>query len=214
MVACCAGWPPRSLAAQGVLDQFNSEDLRATAIGIDIGTLGGTNIRGTMTGAVRLDFGTVAPNVRVLLGLSYFRADLSSTSLQRFEQRLKEVVHDPSGDDSINLGNITWSDISTDLDLQYILPQGRATMAYMGLGVSLHVRSGSGSAINGTFVEDALDVVTAGLNATVGAEFGAGHVRLAIEGRGVLATGLSTVGIAAGVRYHWSLAGQKGKAPS
>ena len=200
-----AAVPARSLAAQGLLDQFSSENLHATAIGFDVGALSGTNIRGTTSWALRLDFGTVAPNVRVLLGASYFRADISGTALDRFQHRLGEVVTDPSGDDTINLGSITWSDVTADLDLQYILPQSRTIRAYMGLGMSLHVRSGSGTAINGTFVEDALDAVTAGLNATAGAEFGAGHMRLAVEGRGVLATGLSTIGIAAGVRYHWSL---------
>jgi hypothetical protein len=196
---------PRGLAAQGVLDQFSSENLRATAIGFDIGSLGGTNIRGAPYYALRLDFGTVAPNLRVLLGLSYFRADLSGSAIEHFEQRLGEVVIDPAGDDTIRLGSISWSDVVTDIDLQYILPQSRTIMAYMGLGMSLHVRSGSGTAINGTFVEDALDAVTAGLNGTVGTEIGAGHVRLAVEVRGVLATGLSTVGVAAGVRYRWTL---------
>ncbi|HUL01917.1 MAG TPA: hypothetical protein VLV16_01665 [Gemmatimonadales bacterium] len=204
MALLAVGAPP-ALAAQAVLNQFSSENLRATAIGLDIGSVGGTNIRGTVSYALRLDFGNVAPNVRVLLGLSYFKADLSSSALERFEQRLGDVVIDPSGDDTINLGSISWSDVTTDLDLQYILPQSRTIKAYMGLGMSLHVRSGSGPAINGTFVEDALDAVTAGLNGTLGAEFGAGHVRLAVEARGVLATGLSTIGAAMGVRYHWSL---------
>jgi hypothetical protein len=196
---------PATLGAQGVLDQFSSENLRATAIGFDIGSLGGTNIRGAPTYALRLDMGTVAPNLRVLLGLSYFRADLSSSAIEHFEQRLREIVIDPAGDDTIHLGSITWSDVATDIDFQYVLPQSRTIMAYMGLGLSVHVRSGSGSSIDGTFVEDALDVVTAGLNGTVGTEFGAGHWRLAVEVRGVLETGLSTIGAAAGVRYHWAL---------
>lgn len=196
-------YPPDRLSAQSVLEQFSSENLRLSAVGIDFGVLSGTNIRGTTASAVRLDFGTVAPNVRVLLGASYFRGTLSGAALRRFEQRLRSVVIDPSGDDTIDLGRITWSDATGDLDLQYVLPQGRSVTAYAGLGLSVHLRDGSGAAIRGTFVDDALDAITAGLNATLGVEFGARRWRVALEGRGVAASGLSTVGVNAGVRYHW-----------
>ena len=41
----------------------------------------GNNIRGTLTGGVRFDYGFVAPKLRVLLGLSYFHADLDRKSV-------------------------------------------------------------------------------------------------------------------------------------
>jgi len=195
--------PPDRLTAQKLLEQFSSENLAARAFGIDLGVLAGTNVRGTHMAAARLDFGTVAPKIRVLLGASYFKADLNGAALQRFAQRLRSVVVDPSGDDTINLGRITWSDFTGDLDLQYVMPQGRTVTAYLGLGLSVHLRHGTGPAINGTFVQDALDAITAGLNGTLGAEFGSGRWRFALEGRGVAASGLSTAGLSAGVRYRW-----------
>jgi hypothetical protein len=198
ILGACA---PVRLCAQ--FEQFSSENLRLRAVGVDLGVLSGTNVGGAVTGAVRFDIGTVTPHVRVLLGASYFRADLSNAALSRFEQRLRSVVLDPSGDDVINLGRIAWSDVTADLDLQYVLPQGRTVMAFTGLGLSVHARNGSGTAIRGTFVEDALDGITAGLNATVGAEVGAGRWRMAIDGRGVLASGLSSIGISVGLRYRW-----------
>jgi hypothetical protein len=71
------------------------------------------------------------------------------------------------------------------------------------LGVSIHVRNGSGAAINGTFVEDALDEIGAGLNATLGAEF---HLtpawRFTLDGRGTLSSGLSTVSLRGGLMYR------------
>lgn len=194
---------PRHLSAQKILDQFSSENLAPKAIGFDLGAMGGSDIRGTSLAAVRLDVGTVAPNIRVVLGLSYFRADLSGATIDGFVQRLRTLVIDPSKDDTINLGRIRWSDATGDLDLQYVMPQGRSVMAYVGLGASVHVRRGSGPAVNGTFVQDALNAITAGLNGTVGAEFGAGRWRLALEARGVLASGMSTAGVSAGVRYRW-----------
>jgi len=196
--------PADRLTAQKILEQFSSENLVASAVGIDVGVLAGADIRGTRTAGLRVDFGRVAPSIRVLVGASYFQADLSGAALQRFAQRVKSVVIDPLGEDSIALGRITWSDLTGDLDLQYVMPQGQAVTAYMGLGLSVHVRHGSGPAINGTFVQDALNAITAGLNGTLGAEFGSGRWRFALDGRGVVASGLSTVALTAGARYRWA----------
>jgi hypothetical protein len=196
--------PSVRLSAQGLLSQFSYDNLKPSALQLDVGPLGGNNIRGALTGGMRLDYGLIAPHVRVLLGLSYFKADFSSTARARFEQRLKSVVVDPTGDDTIKLGGITWSDVTGDLDLQYLLPQGHAVTVYMGIGLGAHFRHGSGAAINGTFVQDALNEITAGLNGTLGAEFGAKRWRFTLDGRGVLSSGLSTVSLRSGVMYRWA----------
>ena len=196
--------PPVPVSAQGVFNQFSSENLRPSALQFDFGPLGGNNIRGTMTGGLRLDYGFVAPKVRVLLGLSYFHADLSSQALRRYADGLRRVVNDPDQNYTIQLGNITWSDLTGDLDLQYVMPQGHAVTTYIGLGVGVHLRNGRGTAINGTFVEDALDQNTAGLNGTLGAEFGAKRWRVTLDARGVLSSGLSTVSLRTGVMYRWT----------
>ena len=196
--------PSVRLSAQGLLSQFSYDNLKPSALQLDVGPLGGNNIRGALTGGMRLDYGLIAPHVRVLLGLSYFKADFSSTARARFEQRLKSVVVDPTGDDTIKLGGITWSDVTGDLDLQYLLPQGHAVTVYMGIGLGAHFRHGSGAAINGTFVQDALNEITAGLNGTLGAEFGAKRWRFTLDARGVLSSGLSTVSLRSGVMYRWA----------
>src|SRR2546426_1604045 len=64
-------------------------------------------------------------------------------------------------------------------------------LAYMGIGIGAHIRHGSGPAINGTFVQDALNEITAGLNGTIGAEIGAEHWRVTVDARGGLSGGLS-----------------------
>lgn len=200
------------LGAQRIFQQFSYDNLRLSAIQFDIGPIGGNNIKGTLAGGVRLDYGFVAPKVRVLLGLSYFRADFSAAARQRFEQRLRSIVTDPSGDDVIDLGRISWSDVTGDLDLQFVAPQGHAVTAYLGLGVGIHVRNGGGPAIKGTFVEDALDEITAGLNGSFGAEVGAKRWRLTMDARGVLSSGLSTISLRTGVMYRWAgIGGGRGK---
>src|SRR5690242_8736346 len=199
-----SAYPANRLTAQSVLEQFSYDNLKPSALQLDIGPLGGNNIRGALVGGLRLDYGLIAPHVRVLLGLSYYKADFSSEARARFEQRLKSVVVDPSGDDTIRLGSITWSDVTGDVDLQYVLPQGHAVTAYMGVGLGAHFRHGSGAAINGTFVQDALNEITAGLNGTLGAEFGAKRWRFTLDARGVLSSGLSTVSLRSGVMYRWA----------
>jgi len=135
---------------------------------------------------MRLDYGLIAPRVRVLLGVSYFSADVSAEASKRFEQGLRDVVIDPTGDDTIRLGQVTWSDVTADLDLQWVLPQGRAVTMYLGAGVGAHIRHGSGPAIDGTFVHDALNTLTPGQNGTLGAEHDAKGWRYTVEARGVV----------------------------
>ncbi|HEV2749508.1 MAG TPA: hypothetical protein VGV12_03180 [Gemmatimonadales bacterium] len=203
LVAILLTGPPHRLTAQSVLEQFSYDNLKPSALQLDVGPLGGSNIHGALVGGLRLDYGLIAPHVRVLLGLSYYKADFSSEARARFEQRLKSVVIDPSGDDTINLGRITWSDVTGDVDLQYILPQSHTVTAYLGVGIGAHLRHGSGAAINGTFVQDALNEITAGLNGTIGTEIGAGQWRLTLEGRGVLSSGVSTASLRTGLAYRW-----------
>jgi hypothetical protein len=196
--------PTVRLFGQGLLSQFSYENLKPSALQLDFGPLGGNNIRGTLTAGLRLDYGFIAPHVRLLLGASYYKADFSEAARTRFEQRLKSVVIDPSQDDTIRLGRITWSDVTGDLDLQYVLPQGHSVTAYMGIGLGAHIRHGSGPVINGTFVQDALNEITAGLNGTIGAEFGAKRWRVTLDARGVLSSGVSTASLRTGVMYRWA----------
>jgi hypothetical protein len=203
LIALLVSARPLRLTAQGLLSQFSYDNLKPSALQLDVGPLGGNNIRGALTGGVRLDYGLIAPHVRVLLGVSYFKADFSSTARARFERQLDSVVN-PGRKDTINLGPITWSDVTGDVDLQYVLPQGHAATVYMGIGLGAHFRHGSGAAINGTFVQDALNQITAGLNGTIGAEFGAKRWRFTLDARGVLSSGLSTASLRSGVMYRWA----------
>jgi hypothetical protein len=199
-----AVWPSGRPAAQGVLNQFSYDNLRLSGIQIDIGVLGASELKGALVGGVRLDYGNIAPRVRVLLGLSYFRSEFDRDARTRFEDRIRQFVTDPSGDDIIDVGRIFWSDLTGDLDLQYVFPQGKTATAYIGTGLSLHLRNGSGAAIDGTFVEDALDEISAGLNGMLGVEFHLAPAwRLTFDGRGMISSGLSTVSLRWGLMYRF-----------
>ncbi len=195
---------PDRLSAQAVLNQFSYDSLRPSGLQVDLGALGASRLRGTIVGGVRLDYGYVAPHVRVLLGLSYFKGTFNQHAINELNRKLRSIVNDPDSNFTIDVGRITWSDLTGDLDLQYTLPQGRTLTVYLGVGTGVHLRHGSGKAINGTFVADALDGVSAGLNGTIGADYAVGpQWRLTLEGRGVVATDLSTVSLRAGVMYRF-----------
>jgi hypothetical protein len=188
---------------QGVLNEFSYDNLRLSGIQLDVGVLGASQLMGTTVGGLRLDFGRIAPRVRLMLGLSYFKSDFDQESLTRFETALDSIIIDPSGDDTIDVGQIALGDFVGDIDFQYIFPQGRGITAYVGAGLSIHLRNGSGPAINSTFVEDALDVVTAGLNGTIGFEFNLTRaLRFTVDGRGVLSSGLQTASLRTGLMFR------------
>lgn len=195
--------PSAHLPAQSVLNQFSYENLRLSGIQLDAGLLGASDLRGSTAGGLRVDYGRIAPKVRLVLGLSYFQSEFDQQARNRFQQRLQSIVIDPTHDDTIKVGRISLSDVVGDVDFQYVFPQGHGVTAYLGTGFSVHVRHGSGAAINGTFVQDALDVITAGLNGTMAFEFNLSHAwRFTVDGRGVLSSGLRTVSLRTGIMYR------------
>jgi len=204
--------PSFHLSAQGVLNQFSYDELRLSGIQLDVGVLGASELTGATVGGLRVDYGRIAPRVRLLLGLSYFRSQFDQQSRQRFEARLDSIVN-PGSPDSIDLGRIRLGDLVGDVDFQLVFPQGRGITAYVGAGVSIHARNGSGAAINGTFVEDALDVITAGLNGTIGFEFNLSRAwRFTLDGRGMLSSGLKTASVRTGIMYRLKAGREQGAA--
>ena len=202
--------PPNRLTAQGVLSQFSYDNLRFSGIQFDLGVLGATELRGATVGGIRVDYGRIAPKVRLLLGVSYFHSQFDNQARDRFERRLDSIVN-PSTPDTINLGRITISDIIGDIDFQYVFPQAHGITAYIGTGISVHVRNGGGAAINGTFVEDALDVITAGLNGTIAFEFNLSHAwQFTLDGRGTLSSGLKAASLRTGVMYRLKRSREQG----
>jgi hypothetical protein len=88
---------------------------------------------------------------------------------------------------------------------QYLIPQGRTVTTYLGAGIGVHLRNGSGTAIDDTFVEDALDEISAAANVTLNVEVRlAQSLRWTIDTRGVLSTGLSTVSLRTGLMFRWA----------
>lgn len=161
---------PAGARAQGFFEQFSYEGLGLRGIGVDAGAVVSDRLTRAWSPGLRVDYGRIAPNVRVLFGASVFRGEFNQTEIETFEQRLRGVVVNPPPGLEINVGRITWTDVELDLGLQYLFEQSRRVTTYVGVRASVHVRDGSGPAIDDTFVEDALDTITAGAGAALGVE--------------------------------------------
>lgn len=193
---------PQALWGQSFLEQFSYEGLRFSGIGIEVGGIMSDRLTTEITGAVRVDYGRIAPRIRVLLGASYFKGEFKDGEIREFEENLCELVALGSPCD-LGIGGITWSDIEFDTDLQVIAEAGQRLAGFLGVGLGLHFMNGAGDAINGTFVEDALDRIDLGLNLSVGGQVQLTRALfLTLEARGGLATELRTASGSAGLMYR------------
>jgi len=194
---------PTPAWAQGFLDRFSYEGLRLSGIALDLGVVTSDRLATELTGSLRLDWGFIAPHIRTLLGGSYFRSRFDDDEVALFESRLRRVVSDPEGNATVSIGTIGLENFSLDLDLQYLPFESGKVIPYVGVGLGVHVRDAEGSAIEDTFVEDALQTIGAALNLSLGMEFAVtARFRFITDFRGTLSSGLSLATGRAGFMYR------------
>lgn len=194
---------PPGLAAQDFLDQFSYEGLGLAGVGIDVGRVASDRLTSEWSVGVRVDYGMIAPRVRVMLGASYFKGELAPDEIAQFESSLERVVRDPTGDAVIDIGRITWANLAAMVDLQYLFAASERFTSYVGIGFGIHLRNGAGAAIDNTFVEDALDTVAAAASATLGIEVAITNlIHVMTEIRGGLSSELLLASARWGVLYR------------
>ncbi len=204
LAAIACAFSARPIAAQSFLEQFSYEGLRLSGIGVEMGGIASDRLTSELSPAVRVDYGVIAPRVRVMLGVAYSRGDFSADEIAKFETQLRGVVSDPTGDFTIDVGRITLTDIEADLNLQYLFDAARRVTTYLGTGVAVHVRNGTGDAIDGTFVEDALDTIAAGFVVSFGAQVAlTPGFHLTADFRGGLTSELRTASARGGVMLRF-----------
>ena len=156
---------------QGSLfERLYLDRLRLSALGLSAGAVKPTQMVATEAYALNADYGEIVPNWRVVFSATYWRSRLNDETVQRYADTLRTVIVDPSGDDTIDLGRITVQDIALAADLRWLPRRAAGTVLrpYVGGGFGAHVVNAEGQAIAGTFVERALDNITAGVGATAG----------------------------------------------
>jgi hypothetical protein len=151
---------------------------------------------------LRADLGEIAPSLRIAPSLSFWASEYRESELEQLADRV-EALCERGGSPcpGIDVGQVEVSDLSLDIDAQYLWTTSLGVEPYAGAGVSLHLLNGSGDLIEDTFVEDILDGIVPGVSAHAGIEIPFGALRLHGELRGVLAGSASSVG--AGVGAMW-----------
>ncbi len=164
-------------AAQGLAD-FDYENLALRGLGLETGYMARANgVEEVQTYGVRLDLGYLGPGLRIVPSFTYWSSELEASEVDRLENQLMNLIasatEGPAPD--VQLGRITWSDLVVGVDGHFVwnIPFGFLTV--LGGGASAHVLNGGGDAVKGTFVEDLLDTVRAGINVHGGLEYPIGN---------------------------------------
>lgn len=203
-VAACTLAVPAPAAGQRALEQFSYDSLGFRGVQFEVAALWGNKIKTTAQYSVRVHFGQIAPRIRTMVGLSYFKSSLTDSEIGRLEEGILQLIDDPLGDATVDLGTVNWSDFTLTGDFQYLLVrQPTRVLPYVGAGVSFHLRNGSGDRISGTVIEDNLDQLQVGLDLTLGADIKLSRsLILNVGGRGVLTGSLNTLSLGVGLGYR------------
>jgi hypothetical protein len=191
-------------AAGQTLADYDYEHLEFRGIGVDIGYLTSDKVRNTPMYSVRLDLGYLGPGVRIIPSLSYWSSEFTSEQLDVLAERIGQATgfEDMRGQD---LGTIKWSDISLSLDGHFVWHTPLGVLTWVGAGFGLHALNGQGDAIQGTFVEDLLDSITAGLAPLVGFELEPiQRLRVYGEGRYTIMNAIQYLSVRAGLQFMFT----------
>jgi hypothetical protein len=165
-----AALAPVSVRAQSLFERLNLDRLRLTALGATIGPVRPSRADNAQAYGVYADYGYIDRSWHVVFSVTYWGSYFKDEFVQTFEQRLREQVIDPSGDDTLDLGRIKVSDIALEIDLRYTPRPTALLRPYAGGGLGAHMINAESPFINDTFVESALDNISGGLAAFVGVD--------------------------------------------
>ncbi|HEX8696878.1 MAG TPA: hypothetical protein VF746_30950 [Longimicrobium sp.] len=195
-------------------EDYDYENLAFQGIGVWLFGVLPARSKSALGVHLRADLGEVGPNVRIAPSLTFWSSDIKDSEVDEIERRI-EAACDRSGVSctGIDLGTVHLSDLSLDVDAQYLWTTDLGIEPYAGVGVGIHLVNGGGDFVDDTFVEDVLDAITPGLNAMAGVELALGpSLRVQGEVRGVLASNARWLG--AGVGLSWTFPGGPVRPPA
>lgn len=191
--------------AQGQnLEEYDYDNLWLRGASGEVFLVFPNNVKETIGFGARLDFGFLGPNVRLQTRFAYWDSRLKDEEVRRFEDRVEELVIEQGGEipeEGLDLGRIDRNALLFGGDLHWMPIVDGMVRPYLGLGAELYFLNGSGDAIDDTFVEESLDLFTAGVSAVAGLEFGLGDLTLYGDVRGALVADVSSIALTIGLGY-------------
>jgi opacity protein-like surface antigen len=155
------------------LADFDYENLRFRGFAPEWGYLWPTRVEPTQSWGVRLDLGYLGPGLRIVPSVTHWQSTFKAAEVRELEERVASLISTQIDEPAptVDLGVIDWSDIALAVDAHLVWRVPYGVLTFAGLGTAVHMLDGSGTAVDGTFVEDLLDSVTAGFNAHAGVEY-------------------------------------------
>ena len=164
---------PAGAGSQELAD-YDYANLSFRGVLAEGGYIFANNVEHTEMFALRFDLGFLGPGFRIVPGVAFWTSRMAQDEVDDFEARLAALnaiqggTAPPGGFD---LGSIDRDDVVISVDGHYMWSVPLDLLLWTGVGVSAHFLNGSGPAVNGTFVEDLLDSVSAGFNVHGGLEY-------------------------------------------
>ncbi len=162
-------------SAQTSLADYDYENLSFRGFSLETGYIWPTKVDATYTVGARVDLGYLGPGIRIVPGVAYWSSTMKGSEVATLERKVDELILGEIGPGTgftgVDLGTIDWSDFILSLDGHFVWAVPFDLLTFAGAGVSAHVLNGEGRAIAGTFVEDLLDAVKAGVNVHAGVEY-------------------------------------------
>jgi hypothetical protein len=171
-LVCVALVAPSAVRAQDLAD-LDYDVLAFRGFGFDVGYLWPTRVDRTVSLGARFDMGYAGPGLRIVPNIGYWSSPLDQKEITQLADRISSLVAQQTGGPppALDLGEIDWRDLSIGVDAHIVWDSLFDILTYGGLGVAAHILNGKGAAIDGTFIDDLLDSVTAGFNLHFGAEY-------------------------------------------
>lgn len=198
--------PAATLGAQGgsLFERLNLDRLQFAGIGVAAGMVAPSQVKSTRVYAIQADYGEIVPRWRVVFTTSYWGSEYKDEVMRTFSDSLSKVIIDPSGDDTLDVGRITVSDIALGAEVRWTPLQQSFLRPYLGGGLATHVINAEGTAINGTFVERALDYITFGVAGVAGIELNLiSNFAIGAQARYDFLSGVRFPSLRASATYHF-----------
>ena len=176
---------PTGADSQDLAD-LDYDNLSFRGFGFEIGYLFPDRVEEATSYGIRFDLGYLGPGLRIVPSITYWSSPFQASEVSGLETRVASLVQTQTGalPPTVDLGVIDWTDVAFSLDGHIVWEVPFDILTFAGLGLSAHILNGDGAAINGTFVEDLLDSVSAGFNLHAGVEYPVtDRLRLHSQGR-------------------------------
>lgn len=198
----------------GFMELLSLDRLRLVSVGATMGQAWPAQARPAQLYSVHSDYGEIARGVRLVFLASYWGTYYTDAVVRDLERALDAAG---GGTAPVRLGRIRLSNVSLGAEARWRLGRSRrvasprtAVRPWVGGGLAFHFLDAEGAAIEATFVEGALDAVTAGLAGAVGADiFLLPNLSLTMQARYDLFGGARHGSLRAGASYAFEPAGAR-----